>query len=116
MLKKVLVLSFLFIGLAGCAIFRSNTNESSAKVSLSYAQHIKPIMEAKCSPCHFPTSGKVEMLDSYEAVRKHFTDIIFRVKLNPEHKKYMPFKQKKPGLSPAEIAKFQMWRAEGFAE
>lgn len=53
------------------------------------------MMLASCSPCHFPESGKVKPLDTYEATAKNIDDILSRVQLPIDHEGYMPFKKAK---------------------
>lgn len=112
MLKKIFTLSLLTIVVAGCALFQGTP---ASEATVTYSKHIEPIMKAKCTPCHYPETGKVDMLDTYDSVRKHIGGIIYRVQLSPDKKKYMPFKQKKEAMSPQEIALFEQWKAEGFA-
>lgn len=113
MLKKILTLSCLVLAVAGCALFQS---APATNASVSYSEHIEPIMKAKCTPCHYPETGKADMLDTYASVRRHIGAIIYRIQLSPDHKKYMPFKQKKEAVTAEEIALFEQWKAEGFAE
>lgn len=113
MLKKVLSLSLIFLAVAGCALFQS---APAARATVSYTEHIEPIMKAKCTPCHYPETGKVDMLDTYESVRRHIGGIIYRIQLSPDNKKYMPFKQKKEAVTAEEVALFEQWKAEGFAK
>ena len=116
MIKKILVLGVFSLSVVGCAMFKSSPSESKTEASVTYTKDIQPIMAAKCSPCHFPETGKVDRLHTYAAVRKHIDDIIYRIQLDPDNKRYMPFKQKKDAVSAAEINLFQQWKAEGFAE
>lgn len=116
MIKKAFILSLLVTGAASCAMFKSSGETQSQTASVNYTQHIEPIMQAKCTPCHYPERGRADRLHTYESVRKHINDILYRVQLSPDHKKYMPFKQKKEGLSAEEINLFQQWKAEGFAK
>jgi 3-hydroxy-3-methylglutaryl CoA synthase len=113
MFKKLFVLGLVSLSIAGCAMMQKS---SSANASVSYTEHIEPIMRAKCTPCHYPDKGKVDMLDTYTAVRKHINDILYRIQLAPTDFDYMPYNQKKPAVTEAEIALFQQWKAEGFVE
>lgn len=81
-----------------------------------YETDIKPIMLRSCTPCHFPENGKKKMLDSYEATLNNIVDIINRVQLPSEERKFMPFKSKKKPLSAEEIALFKTWYNEGMTE
>lgn len=114
--KKLLVLGLFTFGIAGCAVFQKSTEEASSSASVTYAQHIEPIMKAKCTPCHYPETGKADMLDTYESVRKHINGIIYRVQLSPGDYDYMPYKEKKPAVTAEEVALMQQWKAEGFAK
>jgi uncharacterized membrane protein len=80
---------------------------------VSYEKDIKPLMVGKCTPCHFPETGKKKMLDTYAAVKTDVNEIIRRVKLNPEEAAFMPFKSKKPQLTPDEIQLLDNWLKQG---
>jgi uncharacterized membrane protein len=82
---------------------------TAAATSVSYAKDIKPIMLEKCTPCHFPETGKKIMLDTYEAVRDNAKDILRRVQLPQDHMGFMPFKNKKAPLTEAEIKLLKDW-------
>lgn len=113
MYKKLLVGGLIIFGAASCAMFKSSAATES---SVSYAQHIEPIMQAKCTPCHYPETGKADMLNTYESVKRHANGILHRIQLDPSDSHYMPFKQKKPAVTTDEIALIQQWKAEGFAK
>jgi len=82
---------------------------------VTYAADISPILLGKCAPCHFPAQqGKKEPLDTHAAVQKHINDIIARVELPQDDVKFMPFKMKKPALTPDEIALLKNWARGGF--
>lgn len=116
MYKKLLVLGIFTFGIAGCAVFQKSSDTAASSASVSYAEHIEPIMKAKCTPCHYPETGKADMLDTYESVRKHINGIIHRVQLDPTAYDYMPYNQKKPAVTAEEVALMQQWKAEGFAK
>jgi len=48
---------------------------------VSYADHIVPLMENSCTPCHYPEKGKKKLLNTYEATVETIDDIIYRVAL-----------------------------------
>lgn len=77
----------------------------------AYDRDIQPIMAAKCTPCHFPETGKKMMLDTYEATRDNIQDILRRVQLPADHMEFMPFKSKKPALTAEEIQLLKDWGA-----
>lgn len=90
---------------------KAATAETASVPKVSYAQDIKPIMAAKCAPCHFPETGKKMPLDTYEAVRDNASDILRRVQLPQDHMGFMPFKGKKEPLTEAEIQLLKDWVA-----
>ncbi|MBD0823668.1 hypothetical protein [Aestuariibaculum marinum] len=97
--------------------FCKSSKETTVKkenVTVSYSQHIAPVMERSCTPCHFPEKGKKKFLDTYGAVKNNIEDIITRVELPVSEKKYMPFKSKKPALTSEEIAMLKQWVVEDF--
>ncbi len=82
----------------------------------SFSKDIMPIMQAHCTPCHFPPDGKKEALNTYAAVKGHIGDVIARVKMPSTDSKFMPFRNKKPALSEAQIALLETWQKENMPE
>ncbi len=118
MKKIVLIFSVLVVFIA-CS--RKVTNSSSgatttssvdkAKAESMYASDIKPVLEIKCAPCHFPDKGGFKAaLDNFTAVSDHITDMYSRVQLDPSDPKYMPFKGKREALTATELAKFKAFK------
>lgn len=113
--KKVFVLVGMLFLASQCGMYKSGGSVSASEASVSYARDLAPLMLKNCAPCHFPETGKADQLDNYDRVRRHIRGILHRVQLDPSNDSYMPFKQKKPAWTEAEIALFQQWQAEGFA-
>lgn len=90
----------------------ASTNEPNPKPAFTYEKDVAPIIMASCSPCHFPESGKVKHLDTYEAAAKNVEEILQRVQLPVDHEGYMPFKSKKPALTEREIAILKKWQED----
>lgn len=112
--SKILLLIFLAAALQYCC---STKNIAAAKEpAVSYQTDIAPIMQSRCSPCHFPDKGKVKPLDTYTAVKTNFTNIIKRVQLAKEDARFMPFKSKKEPLSDSLIAVFKKWQQQNMPE
>jgi uncharacterized membrane protein len=113
----VFMLTAVTIVLQVCKPAQSTTAskpaEEPAVPLVSYEKDIKPILLGKCTPCHFPETGKKKMLDNYAAVKTDVNEILRRVKLNPEEAAYMPFKSKKPALTADEIAMLDNWLKQG---
>lgn len=103
----------LSLTLSFCGSAKKSTEAAAiaAVPAVSYAQHIQPIMVEKCTPCHYPETGKKMMLDTYEAVRDNVKDILHRVQLPQDHMGFMPFKSKKAPLTGAEIQLLKDWVA-----
>lgn len=101
----------LSLTLQFCSSSKKAATADASAPKVSYAQDIQPIMLAKCSPCHFPETGKKMPLNTYEAVRDNATDILRRVQLPQDHMGFMPFKNKKDPLTDAEIQLLKDWVA-----
>lgn len=82
---------------------------------VSYRDHIKPMMENSCTPCHFPEKGQKKLLNTFEAMVESIDDIIYRVQLPVDSIEYMPYKQKKLPLSTKEIQILKNWYDQGIA-
>ena len=93
----------------------SSKKAAGSKQTISYAQHIQPIVSVQCSPCHFPSrDGKKASLETYDDVSMQINDIIRRIELYPGTKGYMPMK--KARLSDSTIGLFKTWKDEGMGK
>lgn len=110
-MKKLLVMIlclFTVMILQNCS-----SSRKTAKVKMvSFENDLVPIMQASCTPCHFPPDGKKEPLNSYEAVAKHIDDMIVRISLPSTDNKFMPWKTKKPALTESQINVFIEWKKQ----
>lgn len=82
----------------------------------SYAKDIAPVMQARCTPCHFPDGGKKKFLDTYAAVTTNIEDIMYRIQLPQDSARFMPWKGKKEPLNDSLILVFKTWKETGMKE
>jgi uncharacterized membrane protein len=108
----LLVVAALAIVLQVCKPTQTAT-VAEPVVLVSYEKDIRPLMLERCTPCHFPETGKKKMLDTYVAAKADVNEIVARIKLSPEADGFMPFKSKKPALTEAEIQLFKNWLSQG---
>lgn len=83
---------------------------------ISYNADIKPIIENSCTPCHIPPKGRKAPLENYTHVKEYIDDIIARVKLPQEDRRFMPPKNKKPALNDSLIAVLVKWQKQSMPE
>jgi hypothetical protein len=117
-MKKVYLFAILFASvliLPYCKTTKKAIVESKS-APVKYTADIAPLMMDRCTPCHFPESGKKLPLDSYAAVKSNINDIIARVELPKEDPKFMPFKSKKEPLSDSLIMVLKLWKETGMVE
>ena len=115
-MKKISLLFLVFVCCYACSHKTTpvSTAPSSPKTDATamYESTVKPILEAKCSPCHFPAQGgNKAALDNYTAASNNITELLSRVQLKPEERGYMPFRGKKEAVTAAEIASLKAWKA-----
>jgi hypothetical protein len=117
MLKKFSVFLFLLgcVSLQFCATSKTAGGRKIAAPAVSYATDIAPIMQARCTPCHFPDGGKKKFLDTHTAVRDNIEDILYRIQLPADSSAFMPWKSKKPPLSDSLIQVIRVWKESGMA-
>lgn len=116
-MKKFILLSSICLSFA-LIIFSCSRKSAATLASKKQAAHVamyesnvKPLIAAKCAPCHLPAEGgKKKALDNYDSVKVVASDIVRRIELNPGEKGFMPFKKNK--LSAEEIAVFKKWVEE----
>jgi hypothetical protein len=121
-MRKVL----LFIVVSFSAVLFQNCKSKQATyvapapvavlTKLTYTKDIAPVLQVSCSPCHFPPEGKMNALNSLEAVRNQISGIIYSVKLPKDSHDFMPFKNKKPALTESQIADLEAWQKGGMPE
>jgi hypothetical protein len=115
-MKKIAI---IFFGLCSIVLMQNcgNSNKiSKTKMALSYGKDVMPILQSRCTPCHFPTEGRKEPLNTYDAVKNHIAEMIVRVKLSQTDNKFMPFKNKKPPLSDSLINILEEWQRQNMPE
>lgn len=120
-MKHILTLGLIICGalmLQFCSTARSaaKSKEMQPAEGISYTHDIAPIMQSRCTPCHYPDGGKVKFLDTHNAVSSNIDDIIYRVRLPHDDADFMPFKSKKEPLSDSLVQVLVAWKASGMGE
>lgn len=109
---------FLIVGLslvAGCSPKVTPSSDATRAKdkkmpALRYTTDIAPLLVRSCSPCHYPAQGgRKEALDSYATVSAHAREILTRVTRPQTDVEFMPYKLKKPALTPEEVATLRAW-------
>ncbi|MES2847573.1 MAG: hypothetical protein V4685_00845 [Bacteroidota bacterium] len=96
--------------------FCGSSKKTTAAATTSFSRDVMPILQASCTPCHFPPDGHKEPLNSLETVKTHIDPVIERVKLPKEDRRFMPMMSKKPPLTPEQIALLEKWKEEGMPD
>ena len=106
----------LFITAAFVIVACSRKNAPTGSIAkITYTDGVTPILQSHCTPCHFPSKGgKVDNFETYDGVKNHLDEMIVRVQLDSNNKKFMPFKNKKPALSSAQIDTLKRWASDGY--
>jgi hypothetical protein len=115
-MKKITLIVFTICSLA---VFQNcNNSKKIAKTPtvLSYNKDIMPIMQASCTPCHFPPEGRKQALNTYADVKANIAEIINRVKLPKSDTKFMPWKNKKPPLSDSLVNILVEWQKQNMSQ
>lgn len=107
---SILITAVIVINLAFCTTKEKVVKEAS---KISFEKDVLPILKDRCTPCHFPETGKKKMLDTYQANRDNIDEIIKRIQLSKEDPLYMPFKSKKTPLNDSLIQVFKNWKQQG---
>ncbi|MBC7845065.1 MAG: hypothetical protein H7Y10_01070 [Flavobacterium sp.] len=111
-MRKILFLVVVLFSVVFLQNCKSSKSNYVAPKTISYKKDITPILQTSCTPCHFPPEGKKEALDSYATVSSHITEIIARVKLPKEDRKFMPYKSKKPALNDSLVNVLVTWQKQ----
>lgn len=100
----------IVLGLQNCM---SSRKVSMQKTAATYTADVMPVIEARCTPCHFPPGGNKLPLNTYAAVKANIGEILERVKLDPSNSHFMPYKNKKPALGDSLINVLEQWKNSG---
>lgn len=116
-MKQIAVLA----GVCGLAILftycggsKKATATQKPVVKVTFEDNLKPIIMAKCSPCHTPGRGQLPAYLTAATTQKDIDDIIYRISLQPNERGFMPLKGQR--LSDTAINMFKQWKADGFVE
>ncbi|MGG9964286.1 hypothetical protein [Ferruginibacter sp. SUN106] len=106
----------------GCIVILQNCGSSkkasktATAMAVSFDKDVMPIMQSRCTPCHFPPDGRKKALNTYDAVKANIADIIARVKLPQTDNGFMPWKNKKPALSDSLINVLVEWQKQNMPQ
>jgi hypothetical protein len=110
-MKKSLLIIFSITLFIACTHKMASTAKPKVDAAAMFESDIKPILVAKCSPCHFPSKGGGKAsLENFIAAGTNIDDVIVRVQLDPSSPQYMPFRGKRDPLTAAEIASLKAWK------
>jgi hypothetical protein len=115
MFQKIMLLLLLAttMTLSFCTTSKKAVSKAADdKTIYSYAGDIVPLIEAYCTPCHFPNGGKVKFLDTHKAVVDNIDNIIYKVELPVGTDGFMPFKSD-VALSESQIQLLKDWKNSG---
>jgi len=116
-MKKILLIMLSFctiVLIQNC----SNTKKTAvAKVAVvSFGKNVLPILQSRCTPCHFPPEGRKQALNTYDDAKANISEMIARVKLPQEANGFMPWKNKKPALSDSMINVLVEWQKQNMPQ
>lgn len=116
-MKKLSVLFVLLFAAYSFQFCSSSKNAAATpSATTSFSKDVMPMMQASCSPCHFPPDGRKEPLNTLESVKANIDHVIERVKLPKDDRRFMPMMNKKPALTTEQIALLEKWKSEGMPE
>jgi len=107
-----------FIIFASCAKKTApagSTAEAPKPKSTSYTTDVLPLLQARCTPCHFPSKGGNKAnFETYATASKFGAAMLERIQKNPGERGFMPMRN--PKLSEADITTIKKWVEGGLAE
>lgn len=116
---KKLTVSFLLMAAVTvftyCGSSKQASTSAKAKPVINYQANIMALVQANCTPCHFPEKGgRKKPLDSYAAVSSQIEEVLRRIQLTPGQKGFMP--DRKPKLADSTIQSIMQWKTDGLME
>jgi len=116
-MKKTLIVILSIVALVILQNCGSSKKMNKAKEpAVSFEKDVMPILQTRCTPCHFPPGGRKKPLNTYDAVKANIVDVITRVKLSPTANGFMPWQGKKPALSDTMINTLEQWQKQNFPQ
>jgi hypothetical protein len=115
-MRKIFFLVLVLFSVVFFQNCKSGKNAYVAPKTLSYKKDITPILQTSCTPCHFPPEGNKAALNSYETVSVNIAEIIARVKLAHDDRKFMPFKNRKPALNDSLVNVLVTWQNQNMPQ
>ncbi|HNU89191.1 MAG TPA: hypothetical protein PKJ94_12905 [Ferruginibacter sp.] len=110
-----LVILIVFVSCAKKTNPSSATTEAPKPKATSYTVEVLPLLQAKCSPCHFPSKGGNKAnFESFASASKFGAAMLDRIQKNPGERGFMPMRN--PKLSETEIATVKKWVDGGMVE
>lgn len=83
---------------------------------VSYVNDVAPIIKASCTPCHFPPGGRKEALDTYDALKNNIAEVLVRIKLPHDNRKFMPKGKDAIIVNDSLIKVLETWLAQNMPE
>lgn len=112
-MKKIVL--FALVAMVTAFQFCSSSKKAASEASkVTYTGKVLPVMQANCTPCHFPPQGRAKALNSFDAAKTNIDEIITAINKNPGEKGFMPMRH--PKLPDSTIAVFARWKETGLAE
>ena len=109
---SLIIASFAIIFFVACS---NKSAPAMAVPKTTYETNLLPLMQVKCSPCHFPSKhGNKASFETFPGAAKFGTAIVTRIQLNPTDRGFMPFKNAK--LSAEDIEVFKKWVSDALLE
>ena len=99
-----------------CSSSKQASSSNAGDAGVTYAADVAPIIEGRCTPCHFPDGGDIKFLDTYKSVKNTIDDIIVRVELEPGSDGFMPPSDEPEPLTAEQIQTLKDWRDAGMAK
>lgn len=115
MFQKIMLLLLIAttMTLSFCTTSKKATSGAADEKGVySYANDIAPLIDAYCTPCHFPDGGKLKFLDTRKAVTDNIDNIIYKVQLPVGSDGFMPAGSERP-LSASQIQLLKDWKDSG---
>ncbi|MES2006181.1 MAG: hypothetical protein V4450_16810 [Bacteroidota bacterium] len=98
-----------------CSSTKKATATAPVVAKTNYQANIMQVVQANCTPCHFPDKGgRKKPLDSYNAISAQIDEVLRRIQLEPTARGFMP--DRKAKLADADINAFKQWKADGLQE
>lgn len=120
-MRSLTIMFFVTAVMVGCTkvseqqlVLDAEAQELCTKDTISFSDHIAPLVQINCMPCHNSTQAEgsivLETYDEIKGIAEADELLLHVIRHDPG---YLPMPKDRPRLKDCEIRAFEVWVAQG---